>query len=106
MGMNIKQGRLPHSLTGQRRRETEKVSRAGSQVGSGKNLIFVKDLQHIVQNGENDLGLQSGVGHVVALVRTHDRRSTHQSQLPFPSHDERPSRPLQPRMQEGMKKER
>jgi hypothetical protein len=37
------------------------------------SLVFVKYLKHIVQYSDDDTSLQTGVGHVVTLMRTHDR---------------------------------
>jgi len=47
------------------------------------NLIFIEDLQHIVQYGDNDLGLKACICHVVAFVRTHDGRTKLVSRYPY-----------------------
>jgi hypothetical protein len=39
------------------------------------DLIFVEDLEHIIQNCDDDARLKTGISHVAALVRTHYGRS-------------------------------
>ena len=40
-----------------------------------ETLIFIKDLEHVVKNGNDYAGLQTGIGHIVAFMRTHDWRT-------------------------------
>jgi hypothetical protein len=44
-------------------------------INSLECLILVEDLEHVVQDGDNDPSLEASIGHVVAFVRTHYRRS-------------------------------
>jgi hypothetical protein len=46
----------------------------GSLNGSlgSKYLIFIENLKDVIQYGDNDTGLKTSVGHVIAFVRPHD----------------------------------
>lgn len=41
------------------------------------DLIFIKDLENIVQDRYGDTSLKPGISHIFSLMRSHYRRSEH-----------------------------